>query len=172
MWILSCEGVVSLEENRLPCYLQYLEVNGCSNLEKLSNALHTLTSLTDLGILNCPKLVTFPDTGLPPMLRSLRVKNCPSLIGFPKGKLPTTLKKLWIENCEKLESLPEGIMHYASSDNNYTCSVEWLRIWEFSSLKSILRGHFPSTLESLSFWKCKQLESIPGENVAKSHIFT
>lgn len=41
LWILSCEGVVSLEENRLPCYLQYLEVNGCSNLENLPNGLHT-----------------------------------------------------------------------------------------------------------------------------------
>ncbi|KAJ9697432.1 hypothetical protein PVL29_009311 [Vitis rotundifolia] len=180
LWIKGCDGVVSVEEQGLPCNLQYLEVNGCSNLEKLPNALYTLTSLAYLVIHNCPKLMSFPETGLPPMLRLLRVKNCegletlpdgmmisscalelvkivdcPSLIGFPKSELPVTLKNLIIENCEKLESLPEGI------GNNNTC-LEWLRVWGCPSLKSIPRGYFPSTLETLSIWGCQQLQSIPG----------
>ncbi|KAJ9697501.1 hypothetical protein PVL29_009360 [Vitis rotundifolia] len=181
LWIISCDGVVSLEEQRLPCNLQHLEVKGCSNLEKLLNALHTLTSLTDMLIQNCPKLVSFPETGLPPMLRRLWVRNCEgletlpdgmminsraleyveirycsSLIGFPRGELPTTLKTLIIENCEKLESLPDGIMHH-------TCCLECLQVSECSSLKSIPRGDFPSTLKALYIWDCNQLESIPGK---------
>ncbi|KAJ9697434.1 hypothetical protein PVL29_009313 [Vitis rotundifolia] len=177
LWINGCDEVVSLEEQGLPCNLQYLEVNGCSNLEKLPNTLHTLTSLAYLIIHGCPKLVSFPETGLPPMLRRLAVKNCegleigmminscalehveikdcPSLIGFPKRELPVTLKNLIIENCEKLESLPEGI------GNNNTC-LEWLHVWKCPSLKSIPRGYFPSTLETLSIWFCLQLQSIPG----------
>ncbi|KAL6338398.1 hypothetical protein AAG906_020482 [Vitis piasezkii] len=184
LWINGCDGVVSLEEQGLPCNLQYLEVKGCSNLEKLPNALHTLTSLAYMIIHNCPKLVSFPETGLPPMLRNLIVRNCegletlpdgmminncaleyliirdcPSLIGFPKGsylELPATLQKLIIINCEKLESLPEGIA------NNNTCHLEYLHVWGCPSLKSIPRGYFPSTLETLSIWDCQQLESIPG----------
>ncbi|CBI35644.3 unnamed protein product, partial [Vitis vinifera] len=171
---------------RLPLLTQLivvgsLKMKGCSNLEKLPNALHTLASLAYTIIHNCPKLVSFPETGLPPMLRDLRVRNCegletlpdgmminscaleqveirdcPSLIGFPKGELPVTLKNLLIENCEKLESLPEGI------DNNNTCRLEKLHVCRCPSLKSIPRGYFPSTLEILSIWDCEQLESIPG----------
>ncbi|XP_034691091.1 putative disease resistance RPP13-like protein 1 [Vitis riparia] len=194
LWINGCDGVVSLEEQGLPCNLQYLEVNGCSNLEKLPNALHTLTSLAYMIIDNCLKLVSFPETGLPPMLRDLSVRNCegleilpdgmminscaleyleikdcPSLIGFPKGELPVTLKKLIIENCEKLESLPERI------DNNYTCRLEKLHVWGCPSLKSIPRGYFPSTLEKLAIWDCEQLESIPGnllENLTSLRLLT
>ncbi|KAL6339454.1 hypothetical protein AAG906_032989 [Vitis piasezkii] len=180
--IIQCDELaLSLEQQGLPRNLQYLEVTGCSNLEKLPNALHTLTSLTDLLIRNCPKLVSFPETGLPPMLRNLWVQNCegletlpdgmminsraldyfeitycPSLIGFPRGELPTTLKTLIIKNCEKLESLPDGIMHH-------TCCLECLSVWGCSSLKSIPRGDFPSTLETLEIWDCNQLESIPGK---------
>ncbi|RVW88676.1 putative disease resistance RPP13-like protein 1 [Vitis vinifera] len=172
---LQDQGIIqlSLEEQGLPCNLQYLE--------KLPNALHTLTSLTDMLIRNCPKLVSFPETGLPPMLRNLSVENCEgleilpdgmminsraleffkitycsSLIGFPRGELPTTLKTLIIHYCGKLESLPDGIMHH-------TCCLERLQVWGCSSLKSIPRGDFPSTLEGLSIWGCNQLESIPGK---------
>ncbi|KAJ9697505.1 hypothetical protein PVL29_009363 [Vitis rotundifolia] len=156
--------------------LRRLWINGCD--EKLSNALHILTSLTVLLIQNCPKLVSFPETGL---LRNLSVKNCKgletlpdgmminsraleffeiryfsSLIGFPRAELPATLKKLIIDYCEKLESLPDGIMHH-------TCCLEALQVRGCSSLKSIPRGDFPSTLETLYIWDCNQLESIPGK---------
>ena len=181
LWINGCDGVVSLEEQGLPCNLQYLEVNGCFNLEKLPNALHALTSLTDLVIWNCPKIVSFLETSLLPMLTRLsmkicegletlpdgmminrcaieylEIKDCPSLISFPEGELPATLKKLIIEDCEKLESLLEGI------DSSNTCRLELLYVWGCPSLKSIPRGYFPSTLEILDIWDRQQLESIPG----------
>lgn len=127
----DCGGVVSLEEQTLPCNLQSLTVNGCSILEKLPNALGRLTSLTDMRIEDCPKLVSFAETSFQPTLRDVVVKNCetlkslpdgmmminscalesleiegcPSLNGFPKGELPTTLKILKIKNCKILRSL-------------------------------------------------------------------
>ena len=186
-WIKGCHGVVSLEEQGLPCNLQYWEVNGCYNLEKLPNALHTLTSLTDLLIHNCPKLLSFPETGLQPMLRRLGVRNCrvletlpdgmmmnscileyvdikecPSFIEFPKGELPATLKKLTIEDCWRLESLLEGI------DSNNTCRLEWLHVWGCPSLKSIPRGYFPSTLTFHLGLRAIGVDS--RESAAKSHI--
>ncbi|KAJ9697498.1 hypothetical protein PVL29_009357 [Vitis rotundifolia] len=134
LWILRCDGVVSLEELLLPCNLRYLAVRGCSNLEKLPDGM----------MINSRAL------------EHLEINDCPSLIGFPKGELPTTLKKLVIQDCEKLESLPEGIMHH-------TCRLEHLKVWRCSSLKSVPKGDFPSTLDTLSIWNCKQLESISGK---------
>ncbi|RVW92744.1 putative disease resistance RPP13-like protein 1 [Vitis vinifera] len=154
LWINGCDGVVSLEEQGLPCNLQYLEVNGCFNLEKLPNALHALTSLTDLVIWNCPKIVSFLETNV--QLSTWKLKIVHLFISFPEGELPATLKKLIIEDCEKLESLPEGI------DSSNTCRLELLYVWGCPSLKSIPRGYFPSTLEILDIWDRQQLESIPG----------
>ena len=134
--------------------------------------MHTLTTLTDLVIWNCPKIVSILETSLPPMLRRLSMKICEGLETLPDGmmikrcaieyleikdcELPATLKKLIIEDCEKLESLPEG------TDSSNTCRLELLYIWGCPSLKSIPRGYFPSTLEILDIWDCQQLESIPG----------
>ncbi|KAL6327447.1 hypothetical protein AAG906_019760 [Vitis piasezkii] len=168
--IKSCDGVESLEGQRLPRYLRCLNVEGCSSLKKLPNALGSLIFLTVLRIANCSKLVSFPDASFPPMVRALRVTNCedlkslphrmmndsctleyleikgcPSLIGFPKGKLPFTLKQLRIQECEKLESLPEGIMQQPSIGSSNTGGLKVLFIWGCSSLKSIPRELVSST---------------------------
>ncbi|RVW92743.1 putative disease resistance protein [Vitis vinifera] len=150
---IGCHGVVSLEEQGLPCNLQYWEVNGCYNLEKLPNALHTLTSLTDLLIHNCPKLLSFPETGLPPMLRRLGVRNC-----------------------RVLETLPDGMMMNSCILDNNTCRLEWLHVWGCPSLKSIPRGCFPPHLRYFPFgtasnWSrfqgicCKNLTSLQLLNI-------
>lgn len=163
-----------MEGQRLPCNLRYLNVEWCSNLKKLPNALGSLTFLTKLKFENCSKLVSFLEASFPPMLRALTVincrglkslpdrmmnntcaleyleiKRCPSLIGFPKGELPTTLKQLRIRECERLESPAEGMMCNASHGSNNTCVIKLLEAWECSSLKSIPRGEFPSILEML-----------------------
>ncbi|KAL6327945.1 hypothetical protein AAG906_031289 [Vitis piasezkii] len=140
-----------------------------ANLEKLPNGLQTLTCLEQLEIRRCPKLESFPETGLPPMLRSLKVigcenlkwlphnynscalefldiTSCPSLRCFPNCELPTTLKSLWIQDyCENLESLPEGMMHH-----NSTC-LEILTIKKCSSLKSFSTRELPPPLRNLRF---------------------
>ncbi|KAJ9685388.1 hypothetical protein PVL29_017427 [Vitis rotundifolia] len=175
--IRSCDGVVSLEEQNLPCNLQRLEVRGRSNLEKLPNALGSLTFLTKLIISNCSKLVSFPVAGFPPGLTDLKVRDCqgleslpdgmmnnscalqslwiegcPSLRRFPQGELPTTLKGLRIIACKSLESLPEGIIRDPSIGSSNTSGLETLRVTDF-----------PSTLTRLWIWNCKNLESIPGK---------
>lgn len=186
--IRSCDGVVSLEEQKLPCNLQRLQVEGCSNLEKLPNALGSLTFLTKLIISNCSKLVSFPVAGFPPgltdltvtdckgleslpdgmmnnscTLQSLCIGGCPSLRRFPQGELPTTLKRLFIFGCESLESLPEGMIRDPSIGSSNTSGLETLIVENCSSLQSIPSDEFPSTLTGLWIWKCKNLESIPGK---------
>ena len=74
--VLRCDGLISLEEKALPCNLEYLEIEGCTNLEKLPNELQSLKSLIELKISKCPNLVKILEKGWPPMLRELVVRDC------------------------------------------------------------------------------------------------
>ncbi|WKA02062.1 hypothetical protein VitviT2T_020298 [Vitis vinifera] len=173
------DWLVLLEEQRLPCNLKMLSIQDDANLEKLPNGLQTLTCLEQLEISRCPKLESFPETGLPPMLRSLKVigcenlkwlphnynscalefldiTSCPSLRCFPNCELPTTLKSLWIEDCENLESLPEGMMPHDS-----TCCLEELQIKGCPRLESFPDTGLPPLLRRLIVSVCKGLKSLP-----------
>ncbi|XP_059597974.1 putative disease resistance RPP13-like protein 1 [Vitis vinifera] len=173
------DWLVLLEEQRLPCNLKMLSIQGDANLEKLLNGLQTLTCLKQLEIRGCPKLESFPERGLPPMLRSLKVigcqnlkrlphnynscalefldiTSCPSLRCFPNCELPTTLKSIWIEDCKNLESLPEGMMHHDS-----TCCLEELKIKGCSRLESFPDTGLPPLLRRLVVSDCKGLKLLP-----------
>ncbi|XP_010659506.1 putative disease resistance RPP13-like protein 1 [Vitis vinifera] len=192
--ILSCDQLVSLgeeeeEEQGLPYNLQHLEIRKCDKLEKLPRGLQSYTSLAELIIEDCPKLVSFPEKGFPLMLRGLAISNCeslsslpdrmmmrnssnnvchleyleieecPSLIYFPQGRLPTTLRRLLISNCEKLESLPEEIN---------ACALEQLIIERCPSLIGFPKGKLPPTLKKLWIGECEKLESLP-EGIMHHH---
>ena len=187
--IRECGGVVFLEEQKLPCNLETLIVDGCSKLDKLPNELGSLTSLTKLVISNCSKLVSFPATGFPTGLRGLTVRDCeglkslpdgmmntscclkhlfiegcPSLCSFPEGELPATLKCLHIIECNGLKHLPKGIIRdLPIGSGNTSSGLQTLDVITCSSLTSIPSGEFPSTLVNLSIWDCKKLESMPGK---------
>ncbi|CAK9151652.1 unnamed protein product [Ilex paraguariensis] len=132
---LSVEGCSELvclteEDQMLPCNLESLRVSGCDCLERLPNGLESHTSLKVLQFEKCPKLVSFPEANLPPMLRSLWLENCSSLEFLPNCNscleglclnecsslrcLPmdtfsSTLKSFEINNCRELESILEPI---------------------------------------------------------------
>ncbi|KAG6630368.1 putative disease resistance RPP13-like protein 1 [Carya illinoinensis] len=114
--------------------LQRLEISGCPLLEQLPPSLHELSSLKELRVFKCPLLVSFPETGLPSMLIGLEIKEC-----------------------EALQFLPEWKMH----NNEEPLLLEYLVIEDCSSLTSLPRGQFPSTLKKLEIHNCKKLESFP-----------
>ncbi|KAJ9685599.1 hypothetical protein PVL29_017584 [Vitis rotundifolia] len=138
--ISGCNQLVSFgEEEEQGLNLQRLEIWTCDKLERLPHGLRSYTSLAELIIEDCPKLVSFPEMGFPLMLRGLAISNCESLsslpdrmmmrngsnnechleyleieerqslICFPKGRLRITLRRLFISHCENLVSLPEDI---------------------------------------------------------------
>ena len=193
--IRNCGGLTCLWEEEgqgVLCNLKILRIYNCAELEKLPSVMH----LENLAIVGCPKLESFPETGLPPMLRhlsvascgnlkglpqnynlcaleSLMIFTCPSLRCFPNGEIPTTLKQLRILGCENLESLPEGMgMMRHNSNSNSTCSLEYLEIKGCPSLKSFstATGEFvlPSTLKQLIIDGCSNLESM-SENMCPNN---
>ncbi|XP_022756847.1 putative disease resistance RPP13-like protein 1 isoform X2 [Durio zibethinus] len=92
--VMKCPKLLWLidEEEKLPSSLEYLEIEDCTNLEKLPNGLQNLRSLKDFS-----------------------VKWCPKLLSFPKRSFPSLLKNLVILGCESLESLPEGLVQNGNS---------------------------------------------------------
>ena len=193
--ISNCGGLTCLWEEEgqgVLCNLKILRISDCAELEKLPSVMH----LENLDIDGCPKLESFPETGLPPMLRhlsvlscgnlkglpqnynlcaleSLTIFDCPSLRCFPNGEIPTTLKELRILDCYNLESLPEGMgMMRHNSNSNSTCSLEYLDISECPSLKSFSTATcefvLPSTLKLLEISRCSNLESM-SENMCPNN---
>ena len=138
--IMDCPQLVSLEDDEeqgLPHSLQYLEIGKCDNLEKLPNGLQNLTSLEELSIWACPKLVSFPKIDFLSMLR-----------------------RLIIRDCEDLKSLPDGMMRNCNK-NSSLCLLEYLEISFCPSLRCFPEGELPTTLKELHICYCENLESLP-----------
>ncbi|XP_028052368.1 disease resistance protein TAO1-like [Camellia sinensis] len=125
------------QQEGLPCIvrrLEHLTIDNCEKLEKLPRLLHSFTFLGELYVYKCSSLSSFPETGFPCTLKTLRigdcealqslfgcltqindsnlqvldVQDCPSLtclISCRGGGLPPTLKELEIIRCKKLEAL-------------------------------------------------------------------
>ncbi|KAL6340060.1 hypothetical protein AAG906_038895 [Vitis piasezkii] len=118
------ENLGGLWMDGLPCNLQYLEVKGCFNLEKLPNALYCpslirlpkgklSTTLKKLLIIDCQKLESLPegithhtsiDSNNTCRLEQLHVLGCLSLKCIPRGNFPPFLRCVHL-NCKKLEPI-------------------------------------------------------------------
>ncbi|PRQ59861.1 putative P-loop containing nucleoside triphosphate hydrolase, leucine-rich repeat domain, L [Rosa chinensis] len=68
------------KEMLLPRSLVTLRIVGFPNLKKLSKGFQFLTSLESLYIINCRKLTTIPEEGLPLSLTLLEICGCPPLL--------------------------------------------------------------------------------------------
>ncbi|CAL5361702.1 unnamed protein product [Camellia sinensis] len=179
---LGCRGLSSLTK---------LEISDMPNLKELTPELCTLTNLKEFRVWNCPSLLSFPDTGLPPMLTSLSIWKCEVLV-FPGSEdmencyrsLETlslsccdALKPMWLGFFPKLRSLQIHLCTNFSSLTdldmlglqNLTC-LESLILNGFSNLKSLPEGMhtlFPS-LQSLQLMGCPEIESFPGGGLPSS----
>ncbi|KAL6327755.1 hypothetical protein AAG906_024725 [Vitis piasezkii] len=119
------------------CNLRSLKISSCDKLERLPNGWQSLTCLEELKIKYCPKLVSFPEVGFPPKLRSLILRNC-----------------------ESLKCLPDGMMRNSNGSSN-SCVLESLEITQCSSLICFPKGQLPTTLKKLIIGECENLMSLP-----------
>ncbi|XP_048136482.1 putative disease resistance RPP13-like protein 1 [Rhodamnia argentea] len=158
--VRSCPGLVSLaageEDIELPVNLETMEVASCVNLEKLPSKMHTLSSLRDLAIEKCPKLASFPETGIPTSVISLRIRDCEMLQSLPI--------------IGGLSSHPEEPSSSSSRNNHVdlTSCLQEIRIWGCDSLPAspFSEGRFlPATLKRLAIGGCRGVESLAEINV-------
>ncbi|CAL5331594.1 unnamed protein product [Camellia sinensis] len=136
--------------------LEHLKIHNCEKLEKLPQLLHTFTFLRELYVYNCPSLGSFPETGFPCTLKTLKVRYCEALQSLfewitqindnnlenleyiPEGWFhsATNLRELNIRGCKKLNALPHG-----SQSMNINCLTSlqelYLNISEWNNFKKI-----------------------------------
>ncbi|XP_059646402.1 putative disease resistance RPP13-like protein 1 [Cornus florida] len=152
--------------------LMDLTIWDCKNLKRLPHQMHTLQSLHNFQIKECPEVESFPDEGLPSNLRRLDIINCNKLM---KGrmrwdlqqKLPS-LEEFWIgsENEEEeLESFPEEWL--------LPPTLTRLYIWNLSNLKALNHKGLQhlTSLTDLTIWNCRNLQSLPEEGLPNSLSF-
>nr|GEV40054.1 NB-ARC domains-containing protein [Tanacetum cinerariifolium] len=160
-------------------HLTTLRIEDCKSTESLFGdlQLQTLTSLTNLEIVDCPSMDVPTDGLWPPNLRVLQIGQLKKPISewgpqkFPtslvnltlygRGEvatnwselshlhLPSSLTRLWIINFEKLESFSEGLQHLTS--------LQHLYINRCPKMKDLPQTLLPSLL-SLYITGCPDLE--------------
>ena len=139
MEICFCDNLVSIsphQEVKAFCSsLQSLKISYCEKLSYLPDALHTLVSLENFEVINCPNVRSFPSiqgvssflqrlqiscgdevlpTGLGSCmsLQELIISNCPNLILIPDLRDLHSLTQLQISDCPNLISIPDiGDLH-------------------------------------------------------------
>ncbi|MBA0659892.1 hypothetical protein Goklo_011983 [Gossypium klotzschianum] len=167
--ILNCSQLVSMgisigkqkeevQQMETLCSLEHLRIKHCEKLEKLSATMYNLTSLRELEIVKCPKLLSFSHDNLPLTLKGLVVKNCDNLkclldedgMNISRRSL---LSHLIIERCHSLASL--------SSTGDLPVKLQHLKIWSCPKLAYLSSsGYLPVGLKHLRIDTCQMLESI------------
>ncbi|XP_044471332.1 putative disease resistance protein At3g14460 [Mangifera indica] len=150
---LPC-GVAEEEEEEgqeqlgMPCRLEYLELNQCERFEKLPKSLCGLSFLEEICITDCPKLVSFPETSMPPQLRIIEIEECNALKSLPEA---------WMNNSNTyLESLS-----IKNGTHSNTSLLQFLVVNSCRSLTSLWsRSELPDTLEHIKLWRCYSLASL------------
>uniref|UniRef100_A0A7N2MU19 Disease resistance protein RGA3 n=2 Tax=Quercus lobata TaxID=97700 RepID=A0A7N2MU19_QUELO len=134
--IWSCDDLVSLSPHGdvwgFYTSLRSLEISDCEKLSYLPDGLHTLRSLENFEVRNCPNLRSFPSIkGVALLLRtlaiscsdevlpiglqscislsSLEIDECPNLISIPNLQDLHSLSSLTITSCKRLMGLPDGL---------------------------------------------------------------
>ncbi|TYJ36371.1 hypothetical protein E1A91_A05G302900v1 [Gossypium mustelinum] len=151
--ILNCSQLVSMGIS-----IGEQKEEHCEKLEKLSATMYNLTSLRELEIVKCPKLLSFSHDNLPLKLKGLVVKNCDNLkclldedgMNISRRSL---LSHLIIERCHSLASL--------SSAGDLPVKLQHLKIWSCPKLAYLSSsGYLPVGLKHLWTDTCQMLESI------------
>ncbi|KAF3960732.1 hypothetical protein CMV_014577 [Castanea mollissima] len=181
--IWGCDDLVSLSPHGdvwgFYTSLRSLDISNCKKLSYLPDGLHTLRSLENFEVRNCPNLRSFPSIkGVALLLRtlaiscsdevlpiglqscislsSLEIDECPNLISIPNLQDLHSLSSLTITSCKRLMGLPDGL--------DCLTRLKYLSIGgfceeldAFPSLSSIQHA----SLETLRLYGWAKLNSLP-----------
>ncbi|KAJ0860455.1 putative P-loop containing nucleoside triphosphate hydrolase, leucine-rich repeat domain superfamily [Helianthus annuus] len=171
--------------------LQQVVLCGLPNLTTIIELSHSI-HLTNLVIMVCPNMESFPDHELPNLtsLTSLHIISCPSTdASFPCGNWPPNLQTLSIGGLKKPisewgphnfptslvklglycgESEEDDVSRCSQLSHLLPSSLTHLGIVDFKKLKSVSVGvqHLTS-LQHLFLWDCPKMKHLP-ENLLPS----
>ncbi|KAB1224840.1 putative disease resistance RPP13-like protein 1 [Morella rubra] len=190
--LYRCDSIRSVPLDLLSS-LSEISISGCTNLESLTvpeqNQRDLMTST--IWISHCPNFVSFPKKMhiLLPSLRHLSIINCPKVESFSEGGLPSNLNSVVIEHCDKLvanrmgcglQKLPfltrlemigkvEDVGSFPEA-GLLPNSLTFLKFGEFPNMKSLDKeGLVPLTaLKNLGIWDCPKLRLMPEDGLPAS----
>ncbi|KAK2639156.1 hypothetical protein Ddye_026951 [Dipteronia dyeriana] len=184
IWVVGCEKLKSIPDGlHTLSSLSDIRISYCANLVSFPEGgfPNTNTNLS-VGIKACEKLKALPQVHTLTSLQQLSLWDCPSL-SFPAQGLPTNLESLAIQGhklCDKLEEV--GLQNITSLGNLSICGlpdilsfrVEEIRISLPPNLTQLHIGHFLNlkdlssmglykltSLQWLSIQNCPRLKSLP-----------
>ncbi|XVF78761.1 hypothetical protein PTKIN_Ptkin14bG0161900 [Pterospermum kingtungense] len=145
---------------------RFITIKNCPQLVSLETEeeeklqLGKITGVESLTIEHCERLNRLPKVLYAlAFLGELKITECPSLVCFAESKLPPTLKRLKIERCQNLKYLVNERESKSMISNS--CFLEDLHIRECSTLTCLfLNAELPMALKKLSIWECPELECI------------
>ncbi|WJX30793.1 hypothetical protein P8452_19291 [Trifolium repens] len=165
--IRECPNLVSLSSQGLPApNMTRFLISKCKKLKSLPHQMNILLpKLEYFRLENCPEIGSFPESGMPPKLRSIRITNCTKLLSGPSWPSMDMLTDVTIEGpCDAIKSFPkEGLLH---------ASLKSLTLLTFSSLEMLdCKGlrHLTS-LQQLRINDCPKLENMVGVETLPASI--
>lgn len=104
MQLLHCNEVLLKE---LPSRMQKLKVGGFGALKSLPEGMmEGKTCLQELEVCDCSSLMSFPRSGIPSTLKTLKITNCRKL-EFPMNQNFSSLERFFlIDSCDSLSTFP------------------------------------------------------------------
>ncbi|XP_064992478.1 putative disease resistance RPP13-like protein 1 [Musa acuminata AAA Group] len=197
--IRSCRNLLSMTRDGdndilLPPSTKELMLSDCGNLGKLlPGCLHNLTSLTRLEIGGCPSIESLPETSLLHLkrLESLSIWKCGELRSIDELRVLESLRELTIKLCPKLllnkgnEQVEGWSVPKLCIDDTALFKVSLLRR-TLPSVRALTISNFPratmsdeeeqllrslTALESIEFFNCENLQSLPRELHALSSLW-
>ncbi|XVF77799.1 hypothetical protein PTKIN_Ptkin14bG0075400 [Pterospermum kingtungense] len=157
------------------CFLEELDIRGCSSLICISSRADVLNGLRFLTIWDCSKLSSlFSNAKLPMKLQDLHIWNCTELECISQDFHETTaLQSIMLQRCDKMKSLPGGLdklrhlqqFHIRVSSN--LVSFEESGLPTATNLRDLcLTGdvnfpeeYFPTNLTRLEIWNTPKIWS-------------
>ncbi|XP_022764728.1 putative disease resistance protein At3g14460 [Durio zibethinus] len=186
------EEQAELSQLDIPCNIEYLTIQVCEGLEKLSATMQNLSCLRKLELVGCPKLVSLLTDNLPPTLKSLEILGCENLICLLDDRedvnfsSTSLLESLEISNCEALKSLSSsgklpirlkslriccpGLEYVAHEIGDNIC-LESIELFGCTIIKFLPQGlDRLSRLQNIHLGGCSNLDCFPASGLPASNF--
>ncbi|XP_039163588.1 putative disease resistance RPP13-like protein 1 [Eucalyptus grandis] len=147
--IKSCPELISFSAGEgdieLCSKLETMDLRNCINLEKHPSKIYTLSSLQDLTIKECPKLVSFLEIGMLASVISLNIRDCKMLLSLFGGSS--------VHMDEPSSNNHSDMTFHLQNSNIYECTSP--------SASPFSENRFvPATLTTLEIESCGGVESL------------